>query len=79
MLSGVLRSDRAIEVNIAIMRTFVQMRTWMSAHRDLAKKLEELEKRHDKDFQAIFEAMKKLSIEKNLPRRPIGFQTPGKK
>lgn len=79
MLSSVLHSKQAIDVNIAIMRTFVQMRTWMSAHRDLAAKLVELEKRHDKNFQAIFEAIKQLTTEKSKPRRPIGFQTPGKK
>gem|GEM_PF-2819732 len=55
------------------------MRTWMSAHRDLAAKLAELEKRHDKNFQAIFEAIKQLTLEKSKPRRPIGFQTPNRK
>jgi hypothetical protein len=79
MLSGILRSDRAIEVNITIMRTFVQMRTWMSAHRDLAAKLAELEKSNDENFQAVFDAIKLLTSEKSKPRRPIGFQTPGKK
>ncbi len=74
MLSGILRTDRAIEVNIAIMRTFVQMRTWLSAHKDLANKLEALEKKYDHHFQIVFDAIRKLMNVEERPRRRIGFQ-----
>lgn len=74
MLSGILSSRRAIEVNIAIMRTFVQIRKWMSAHKELAKKVEELEKKYDKNFQIVFEAIKQLIRQENEPRNQIGFK-----
>ena len=63
MLSSVLNSDRAIEVNIAIMRAFVRLREIMATHKDLARKLEELEKKlgqHDEKFQIVFEAIRQL-------------------
>ena len=63
MLSSVLKSDRAIEVNIAIMRAFVRLREIMATHKDLARKLEELEKKlgqHDEKFQIVFEAFRQL-------------------
>ena len=65
MLSSVLHSKRAIQVNIAIMRAFVKIRQFLSTHKDLARKLEELEKktaRHDTEIQAIFDAIKQLMI-----------------
>jgi len=61
MLSSVLRSPRAVEVNIAIMRTFVQLRRLMDSNRDLARKIESLEMRYDEQFSAIFDAIKQLS------------------
>ena len=77
MLSSVLRSQRAIEVNIAIMRTFVQLRRLMDSNRDLARKVEALEKKYDEQFAVIFEAIKQLIIEddarKKTPPRQIGF------
>ena len=76
MLSGILNSKRAIEVNIAIMRTFVQIRKWMNAHKELAKKIEELEKKYDGNFQIVFEAIKQLIKQENEPRSKIGFQKP---
>ncbi len=74
MLSGILNSKRAVEVNIAIMRTFVQIRKWTSAHKELAKKIEELEKKYDGNFQIVFEAIKHLIRQENEPRGKIGFQ-----
>jgi len=60
MLSSVLRSARAVEVNIAIMRTFVQLRRLMDSNRDLARKIESLEKKYDEQFSAVFAAIKEL-------------------
>ena len=77
MLSSVLRSERAVEVNIEIMRAFVRLREIMISHKQLAHKLEELEKRYDKQFQGVFEAIRRLmSPDKLEKNRQIGFQTP---
>lgn len=77
MLSGVLRSKRAIQVNIAIMRAFVKLRQILSAHKELAYKLSELEKKiekHDVEIKAIFEAIRQLMLPpKEEPMRRIGF------
>ncbi len=77
MLSTVLRSPRAVEVNIAIMRTFVQLRRLMDSNRDLARRIEALEKRYDEQFASVFDAIKRLIAEdygrKTKPRRGIGF------
>ena len=77
MLSSVLRSPRAVEVNIAIMRTFVQLRRLMDSNRDLARKIEAMEMRYDEQFSAIFDAIKQLIADdqtrKDKPRRSIGF------
>jgi len=73
MLSSVLRSPRAVEVNIAIMRTFVQLRRLMDANRLLAEKINSLEKKYDEQFQVVFAAIKELIAEEQQPRRPIGF------
>lgn len=77
MLSSVLRSPRAVEVNIAIMRTFVQLRRLMDSNRDLARKIEAMEMRYDEQFSAIFDAIKQLIADdqerKAKPKRPIGF------
>ena len=78
MLSSVLRSDRAVQVNIIIMRAFVRLREVLATHEDLARKLEELEKkvtRHDKEIKAVFEAIRSLLEPGELPKRQqIGFQ-----
>ena len=75
MLSSVLRSQRAVEVNIAIMRTFVQLRRLMDSNRDLARRIESMETRYDKQFSQVFDAIKQLITEdkmrKTKPR--IGF------
>ncbi len=73
MLSSVLRSPRAVEVNIAIMRTFVQLRRLMDSNRDLARKIESLEKKYDEQFSAVFAAIKELISQPEPPRRRIGF------
>lgn len=73
MLSSVLRSPRAVEVNIAIMRTFVQLRRLMDSNRDLARKIEALEKRYDEQFAAVFAAIKQLIAPPAPSRKQIGF------
>ncbi len=77
MLSSVLNSDRAIEVNIAVMRAFVRLREIMSTHKDLARKLAELERKlgaHDEKFQIVFEAIRQLMAPPATPPKPrIGF------
>jgi hypothetical protein len=73
MLSSVLNSDRAIEVNIQIMRTFVKLREMMSSHKDLARKLSALEKKYDGQFQIVFEAIKQLMEVEEKPKKKIGF------
>lgn len=77
MLSSVLRSRRAVEVNIASMRTFVQLRRLMDSNRDLARKIEAMEMRYDEQFSAVFDAIKQLiaddQVLKAKPRRSIGF------
>jgi len=60
MLSSVLNSERAIEVNIAIMRAFVKLREMLGAHKDLGRKLAALEKKYDKQFKIVFEAIAEL-------------------
>ena len=76
MLSSVLRSKRAIEVNIAIMRAFVQLRKTLDSHAELARKLVDLEKRfesHDEQIQAIFEAIRQLMAPPDKKVKKIGF------
>jgi len=77
MLSTVLNSERAIQVNIVIMRAFVKLREILSTHRDLAQKLEELERKyetHDRQIKSIFEAIRQLMLPPEKPKRQIGFK-----
>lgn len=77
MLSSVLRSPRAIAVNIAIMRAFVSLREIMSTHKDLARKIESLELKQQKqglDISIIFKVIKKLLKEPEKPKKQIGFR-----
>jgi hypothetical protein len=77
MLSSVLNSDRAVEVNIAIMRVFVQLRKMIASNEELAKKLGELEHRlekHDEDIGLIFEAIRELMTPPEKPPKKIGFK-----
>ncbi len=73
MLSSVLNSERAIEVNILIMRAFVKLREMLATHKDLAKKLEEMEKKYDAQFKVVFDAIRKLMAPPEPKRRQIGF------
>jgi hypothetical protein len=75
MLSSVLRSQRAVEVNIAIMRTFVQLRSLMQSNKLLAEKIEKLEEKYDQNFQIVFDAIKQLIIADNQPTKELGFHT----
>ena len=82
MLSSVLRSPRAVEVNIAIMRTFVQLRRLMDSNKLLADKIEALEQKyaeHDSQFHLVFDAIKPLisadADAKTQPKREMGFHT----
>ncbi len=75
MLSSVLRGDRAAQVNVAIMRTFVQLRQMLASHADLARKLVALESKYDKQFRVVFDAIRALMTEKKKPRREMGFHT----
>ena len=74
MLSGVLNSDRAVCVNIAIMRTFVKLREMIANHKELARKLNELEEKYDHQFESVFAAIRELmSIHAVPPKRIIGL------
>jgi len=75
MLSSVLHSQRAVEVNIAIMRTFVQLRRLMDSNRDLARRIDAMESRYDEQFSAVFDAIKQLITDdkQRKTKRPIGF------
>jgi len=74
MLSSVLRSKRAVQVNIQIMRTFVQLRQMLAVHKDLEHKLTALEKRYDEQFKVVFDAIRALMTPPEKPRRKIGFE-----
>jgi hypothetical protein len=75
-LSSVLNSERAVKVNIAIMRAFVKLRQTLETNRELARKFSELEKRvgkHDEEIDAILEVIRQLMAPPEKPRREIGF------
>ena len=73
MLSTVLSSERAIQVNIAIMRTFTKLRIMLLSHDDLKKRIEAMEAKYDEQFRVVFEAIKQLLTEDDQPKRKIGF------
>ncbi len=75
MLSSVLTSPRAVQVNIQIMRTFAKLREIMSTHGDLRRKIEEMEKKYDYNFKTVFEAIKQLIAPPQGPAKKIGFRT----
>lgn len=80
MLASVLNSDRAIEVNIQIVRIFTRIREMVLTNKDILQKLEQLEKKvtgHDENIQMIFEALKQLLNQPKEPRRRIGFRRSG--
>jgi len=74
MLSSVLNSERAIQVNIAIMRAFVRLRKMVASHVELARKLEALEKKYDAQFKVVFEAIRQLMASREKQPKKIGFQ-----
>ena len=74
MLSSVLRSERAVQVNIAIMRAFVKMREVMLSHKELARRLDEMELKYDSQFKAVFDALRRLMAPPNPKNKhPIGY------
>lgn len=74
MLSSVLHSPRAIQVNIEIMRAFVRLRQMLASHAELARKLDALEKKYDAQFKAVFDAIRQLMAPPEPKRRPMGFR-----
>jgi hypothetical protein len=74
MLSSVLRSPRAIRVNIEIMRAFVRQRQMLASNAELSRKINELEKKYDAQFKVVFDAIKQLMAPPEPPKRPLGFQ-----
>jgi hypothetical protein len=76
MLSSVLKSKKAILVNIAIMRAFVQLRQLIDTNRELAQRIDDLENKYDNQFRVVFEAIKQLIRRENEPRNAIGFRIP---
>jgi hypothetical protein len=79
MLSSVLSSERAINVNIEIMRTFVRLRGMLASNAELAKKLEDLEQKYDRQFSVVFKAIRELVIPPEPKRKQIGFAKTTKK
>jgi len=77
MLSSVLRSKRAISVNIIIMRAFVQLRQLLESNKELVMRIDELEGKYDKQFQIVFDAIRKMIRQENEPRERIGYKIPG--
>ena len=73
MLSSVLNSERAIKVNIEIMRAFVRLRRILASHADLARKLDALERKYDAQFKVVFDAIRELMKPPESKKRPIGF------
>lgn len=74
MLSSVLHSKRAIQVNIEIMRAFLRLREIIASHKELAQKLEDLEKKYDAQLKVVFDAIRQLMKTPEKPRREIGFK-----
>ena len=76
MLSSVLNSKRAVQVNIEIMRAFVQLRALIASNKDLAKRLDELEKKYDSQFKVVFDAIRELMTPPPPSKPRIGFRSP---
>ncbi len=73
MLSGVLNSERAIDVNVAIMRAFVKLREFAMTHKELSRKLNAMEKKYDAQFKVVFDAIRQLMTPPEPKKRKIGF------
>lgn len=74
MLSGVLHSPRAVQVNIEIMRTFVRLRRMLASHTELAERLERLEQKYDDQFRVVFDAIRQLMTPDSAKKEQIGFK-----
>ena len=74
MLSSVLNSDRAIQVNILIMRAFNKLRKMLATHEDLKRKVESMERKYDRQFKVVFDAITQLIDIESKPKRKIGFE-----
>jgi len=76
MIASLLNSPRAVAVSIQVVRTFVKLRSVLSSHKELAKKIEDMEAKYDEQFRLVFTAIKALMAEEDVkPRTPIGFKT----
>ena len=76
MLASVLRSERAVKISVHIIDVFIRLREWIATHKELARKLNELERKiekHDADIQSIFHAIRELVTPSDKPKRQIGF------
>jgi len=73
MLSSVLNSERAVQVNIAIMRAFVRLREFAASHKDVLRRLDAMEGRYDRQFKVVFDAIRALMEPPKIPRRRIGY------
>jgi phage regulator Rha-like protein len=73
MLSSVLKSERAVSVNIQIVRTFIKLREMLSKYKDLKEKIEDIEKKYDHRFKVVFDTLKQLIKEEEKPKNKIGF------
>lgn len=76
MLSSALRSERAVQVNIEIMRAFVRLRKILTSHKHLARKLNEMEKKYDSQFKVVFDALRQLMAPPEPKQRRLGFRQP---
>jgi hypothetical protein len=74
MLSGILNSEKAINVNISIMRTFVQLRKLIASNKNIVEKLNQFEKKYDEQFKLVFEALRQLIHNKPKPEKRIGYK-----
>ena len=73
MLSGILKSPRAVQANIAIMRAFVRLREMLASNKELAKRLDEMEKKYDSQFKGVFDAIRQLMVAPEPKKKKIGF------
>ena len=73
MAASVLDTEHAIEISVYVVRAFVKLRTMIATHKDLAKKLEELEKKYDSQFRVVFDAIRELMLKPEPKRKKIGF------
>ena len=73
MLSSVLKSERAAQMNVAVMRAFVRLRQILSSNKELSRRLDELENKYDMQFKAVFDAIRELMSPPEKPRKRIGF------